>query len=112
MATRPKKKKTIEKEKGGRGHQRPHPPDGKKPPKLPKKRPGDPGFDPYDFTSSDSGGEEEEEEGKEEEGEGEEESTAPTGSHDQMETMETTSAPLSEDRSVVDSAILKMKIMY
>ena len=100
MATRPKKKRPAGEEKGGRGQKRPHPPDGKMPPKLPKKQPGDPGYDPYDFISSESEGEEE---GEEEEGEGE--STAPTESHDQEDGMETTSAPLSEERSVADSAI-------
>ena len=55
-------------------------------PRLPKKRPGEEGYDPYDFTSS--------------EGEG---PAPPTSSHDQEEAMETAPAPMSSERSVIFS---------
>ena len=92
VASRPKKKHVPKDgeggdERGGRGKKRPRKVgDGHQ--KLPKRRPGDPGYDPYDFTSSES-----EEEGPE----------PPTAeSHDQeegAEPMDTASGHLSGERS-------------
>ena len=53
---------------------------------VPKKRPGEEGYDPYDFTSSES------------EGEG---PAPPTLSPDQEEAMETAPTQMSSERSVI-----------
>lgn len=92
VASKPKKKRVPKdgeggEERGGRRKKRPRKVgDGQQ--KLPKRRPGDPGYDPYDFTSSES-----EEEGPE----------PPTAeSHDQeegAEPMDTSSAHLPGERS-------------
>lgn len=88
MAVKPKKKrKEAEGEEtgeGGRKRKR-HVSDGR--PKPTKKRPGDEGYDPYDFTSSES--------------EGEEPAPPTTDPHSHGEAMDTSApAQLSNDRSV------------
>ena len=58
--------------------------------KVPKKRPGEEGYDPYDFTSSESEGEE---------------PAPPTSSPDQEEAMETAPTHMSSERSVISLII-------
>ena len=88
MAVKPKKKRREaegeETGEGGRKRRR-HGGDGRTKPT--KKRPGDEGYDPYDFTSSES--------------EGEGPALPTTESHDHGEAMDTSApAQLSKDRSV------------
>ena len=88
MAIKPKKRKEGE----GERKKRRRPSEGDRP-RLAKKRPGDKGYDPYDFTSSDSEGEE---------------SAPPTSqSHDKEdEAMETGPVQMSAERSVISSNLL------
>lgn len=90
MAVRPKKQRVGRQGEEGEGREgsrkrKRRPGDSRA--KLPKKRPGDEGYDPYDFTSSES--------------EGEEPAPPTSESHDQEETMETGPAQMSTERSVI-----------
>ena len=72
MAAKPRKKSSAKQKDGDEGESRKRKRTRDKPLSTKKVKPGEPGYDPYDFTSSEEEGEEEEEEGD-----------TPTVSHDQ-----------------------------